>query len=135
MRNIYENFQKSKYIKKLEEPKKLSPFVEKHKAMRMGKYRREYLLLTNYKKFDGKKIILGILDYHTGKELHEFLNECVYCGGTENLGLDRIDNNKGHTKENVLPCCRPCNTMRGDNFTVVEMKKIGKVIKMIKESR
>ena len=27
-------------------------------------------------------------------------------------GLDRIDNEKGHTPENVVPCCWPCNQMK-----------------------
>jgi hypothetical protein len=29
-------------------------------------------------------------------------------------GLDRIDSNKGHTADNVVPCCWKCNRMKGD---------------------
>lgn len=29
-------------------------------------------------------------------------------------GLDRVDSNKGHTIDNVVPCCRNCNTMKSD---------------------
>ena len=39
---------------------------------------------------------------------------CRYCGETElKMTLDRIDNNAGHTKANVLPCCLRCNYIRG----------------------
>jgi hypothetical protein len=27
-------------------------------------------------------------------------------------GLDRIDSNKGHTKDNIVPCCSTCNYMK-----------------------
>ncbi len=39
---------------------------------------------------------------------------CSYCGGTENIGLDRIDNSIGHIESNVVPCCGFCNELRGD---------------------
>ena len=60
---------------------------------------------------------------------------CFYCGDIEKVGLDRIDNMKGHTQDNVVPCCYVCNCARMDNFSVDEMKKIGSVIREIKESR
>jgi len=35
---------------------------------------------------------------------------CFYCGDSiETIGLDRIDNTKGYTMGNVVPCCEPCN--------------------------
>jgi hypothetical protein len=37
---------------------------------------------------------------------------CNYCGSTQHLGLDRIDNTKGHLKSNVLPACLRCNFIR-----------------------
>jgi len=56
----------------------------------------------------------------TGNNLdREFIQEqiakgCQYCGGrTLRMSLDRIDNSKAHTKENVVPCCIRCNYMRG----------------------
>lgn len=53
---------------------------------------------------------------------------CSYCGTDKYIGCDRIDNNKGHTKSNVVPCCVKCNTVRGNNFTYDEMKILGETI-------
>jgi hypothetical protein len=40
---------------------------------------------------------------------------CSYCGETEiRIGLDRIDNAKGHTKDNVRAACMRCNYLRRD---------------------
>lgn len=41
-------------------------------------------------------------------------NGCVYCGEVERIGLDRIDNSKGHTQDNVVACCPRCNYTRRD---------------------
>ena len=38
---------------------------------------------------------------------------CQYCGEAEiRIGLDRIDNDRGHSKDNVIPCCIRCNYIR-----------------------
>ena len=60
---------------------------------------------------------------------------CVYCGDTYRIGCDRIDNNLGHNKENVVPCCIECNTARNNYFSHEEMKILGQTIKQIKEQR
>lgn len=40
---------------------------------------------------------------------------CSYCGEKdERVSLDRIDNAKGHTKDNVVPACYKCNYIRRD---------------------
>ena len=57
------------------------------------------------------------------------------CGDTNRIGLDRIDNSKGHTKDNTVPCCYECNCARNNNFSFEGMKILGKTIKQIKESR
>lgn len=54
--------------------------------------------------------------------------KCHYCnnkvGTTEcyGSGLDRIDNDQGYTIENVLPCCKYCNSLRNNFLTVEETK-------------
>lgn len=58
---------------------------------------------------------------------------CHYCDGklgmvTTSTGLDRIDNSKGYSIDNVLPCCTSCNRTRGDRFTVDETLKIIQLI-------
>jgi len=54
---------------------------------------------------------------------------CIYCGATKYIGCDRLDNIVGHTKDNVVPCCYRCNSVRNNHFTHEEMLKIGKFIK------
>jgi hypothetical protein len=42
---------------------------------------------------------------------------CSYCGvppGKEKMTLDRMDNSRGHSIDNVLPACYRCNVSRGD---------------------
>lgn len=60
---------------------------------------------------------------------------CVYCGDTEKIGCDRIDNDKPHYESNVVPCCYPCNAARNRNFTYDEMLVIGESIRIVKENR
>lgn len=60
---------------------------------------------------------------------------CEYCGGTHRIGCDRVDNSKGHTKDNVVPCCIECNTARNNFFTYEEMRRLGRTIAKIKKDR
>jgi hypothetical protein len=62
---------------------------------------------------------------------------CYYCGAKPNQscfsthnwlngeyiynGLDRIDNTKGYTIDNVVPCCRQCNQAKSI-FTLQEFQ-------------
>lgn len=55
--------------------------------------------------------------------------ECSYCGTSKRIGADRVDNNTGHTKENIVPACYRCNTMRFNHFTYEQMLKIGAFIR------
>lgn len=61
---------------------------------------------------------------------------CHYCGIAENrMGVDRLDNELGHTKDNCVPCCSTCNRVRLDIFSPEEMKELGAVIYKIKKRR
>lgn len=59
---------------------------------------------------------------------------CTYCG-FPSTGLDRIDNTKGHSEDNCVPCCKECNVSRNNSFTQEEMIIIGKAIREVKLKR
>lgn len=42
-------------------------------------------------------------------------------------GLDRIDNDKPHDRDNVVPCCWPCNNLRGELSIPDFITKIQKI--------
>ena len=51
------------------------------------------------------------------------IQPCHYCGEKpfDYNGLDRVDNSKGYEIDNVVPCCRYCNSFKLDR-TVEEFK-------------
>lgn len=52
---------------------------------------------------------------------------CTYCGDNINNGIDRVENDKGYTKENSVSCCRFCNFMKKNwtkEFFIEHVKKI-----------
>ena len=56
---------------------------------------------------------------------------CCFCGATPNeangMGLDRIDNSKGHLVGNVQPCCFVCNGMRSVLSQKVFLEKVRRI--------
>ena len=50
---------------------------------------------------------------------------CYYCGDEnwKHLGIDRINNEKPHIKDNVICACGICNIERGDRYSVEEFKQ------------
>lgn len=70
----------------------------------------------NYKDFNGTleqftKLILGNCHYCNSTPMNVFnLNKNTFIYN----GLDRIDNSKGHTLDNVVPCCKYCNYSKRD---------------------
>ena len=48
------------------------------------------------------------------KQFSEYWQEpCSYCGDEiETIGLDRVDNKRGYTIDNIVPCCFTCNKMK-----------------------
>lgn len=53
---------------------------------------------------------------------------CFYCGDPLRIpGIDRLDNDKGYTVENTVPCCSICNFMKyrySPDLFIVKCKKI-----------
>lgn len=92
-------------------------------------------MLSSYRCRDKKKG-LEICDMDIDYMLNNIIRKpCVYCGDTRRVGADRIDSSKGHTKDNVVPCCVECNQVKGDMFSYEEMLVLGKTIREIKEKR
>ena len=63
---------------------------------------------------------------------------CIYCGGRlpdAGSGLDRKDNAREYTIDNVVPCCTICNKTKSNVFTYEEMLLLGAVVSKIKEAR
>jgi hypothetical protein len=75
-------------------------------------------------------------DLSADEILRMILQPCVYCGTTTaNRGLDRINNSLPHIKGNVQTACTECNVIRGDRFTVEEMKRLGETVAAIRAAR
>ncbi len=112
-----------------EDPKKYDRIWRRLYNKRTGNVKRK---LADYKYIDKKNSYRDICDY-TYNELLYILstNKCIYCGGLHRLGLDRIDNTNGHTKDNTVVSCYICNTLRGDDYTSEEMKLIQPLLNQI----
>lgn len=63
---------------------------------------------------------------------------CHYCGyplEDYGHGLDRMDNAKGYSLDNVVPCCNRCNRVKAEYFTYDEMIEVGRTITTIRSRR
>lgn len=64
---------------------------------------------------------------------------CYYCEEplppSRCTGLDRIDNSKGYSIDNVLPCCGDCNILRMHKLTVDEAKLLSMTLKSYRKSK
>lgn len=93
---------------------------------------RMKVLLYSYLGSDRKRNRVCDLDLTFIKQSLE--KPCFYCGENDfnKLGLDRIDNTKGHLKSNVNTCCSNCNSIRSsmpyDAWIIVS-----KTVKEVKE--
>lgn len=75
------------------------------------------------------------------------ITECHYCGSTVHwtkynankngfsYNLDRKDNNKGYTKDNVVVCCSRCNFGKGRMFSYEEWVEVGKCLRLFWKNR
>jgi hypothetical protein len=58
---------------------------------------------------------------------------CDYCGDEKSkMTLDRIDNDLGHTKANVVPACVRCNYLRRD-MPFEAWKELASAIRRVRE--
>lgn len=49
--------------------------------------------------------------------------------------MDRIDNNIGYQKDNIVPCCPSCNFTRGDRYSYDEFLLFKPILMKIKANR
>lgn len=90
-------------------------------------------MLSSYKNKDFRKSLSTDIDR---KFVYDTIHKkCVYCGTSSYIGLDRIDNSKGHLKDNCVPSCYRCNVTRLNNFSYNEMITLGKTIQKIDYER
>lgn len=85
---------------------------EYEKRVKYTPMRRAHLLLTSYQAMDRKRGFGDDVDFDARWMVDNiFTKSCVHCGETDwrKLGCNRLDNTKGHTKDNVEPCCWECN--------------------------
>lgn len=61
-----------------------------------------------------------VVDLTKEQAMELFGKPCHYCGDPPNkrlsgmcyTGIDRVDNSKGYSQENCVPCCKCCNRMK-----------------------
>lgn len=96
-------------VKKYEIKKK------KNRQQRRNPVLRARFIVSDSKTYDRRFGFDNDLDCDFVKEL--ILRGCAYCKSRDTeiqIGVDRIDNFKGHTRDNVNPCCSRCNFIRRD---------------------
>lgn len=87
---------------------------ENRKPYNESKESRATYIYRSYIGYDKKKgYVCDLTEKWIKKNILD--KKCFYCGCDDftQLGADRIDNTKGHTKNNVVPCCLGCNGRRG----------------------
>lgn len=95
----------------------------------------EILDTTNYfEKAKAKKTFISYKNSCKNRKLNFELNEdefddllslhCYYCKNFESgaNGIDRLNNELGYTKKNVVSCCKTCNKLKND-LKLIEFKE------------
>lgn len=97
-------------------PERIQRRFAKRQVSRLNPERRAYHIVEDSARFDRRK----------GQEEHDLTVEwvdeqiskpCTYCKrklSKLDMTLDRVDNTKGHLKNNLLPACCMCNYFRRD---------------------
>ena len=69
--------------------------------------------------------------------IRTYKNEkCFYCKTTRGLfSIERLDNKKGYSVSNCVVACWRCNKMKSKDFTMEEMKILGKALRKIDKMR
>jgi len=89
-----------------------------------------YNRFLSYGKRRGYQILLSFDEW---SEL--ITNLCFYCElelQKTGSGLDRKNNEPFYSKDNVVPCCRKCNSIKGHDTSFEDMIEIGKLLKKLR---
>lgn len=132
---------KNEFIKRYGEEKYLkwriqtSEWDRKHRKtnrrwFKDEKEKRANMLINNYINLD-KKYNRGECTLTVEQIIKLWENGCCWCGEKDwhSLGVDRIDNSKPHTIDNVVCSCRNCNVKRGRTKRILQYTKDGEFIK------
>ncbi len=83
-------------------------------------------IFKNYKRSAEKRGLdfkLSETDFTTNKTLI-----CEYCGSLlDKPRFDRVDNQNGYCKENIVPCCTLCNFLKNDLHKDLFLEQISKI--------
>ena len=124
---------KKKLLIKLNKNKKI-----KHNKLALGVASMKSVI-DSYKRNAKKRGIEYNLTEEQFKEITQ--KDCYYCGAKPNNvakrkgcngryiynGIDRIDNTRGYTADNVTSCCHLCNSAKG-KLTMQEFRKLIKKV-------
>ncbi len=84
--------------------------------MRLKAKQRGYSWELSYRE---AKVLVTQDCYYCGRQPSNYYHKPRANGGSFYTGLDRVDNSKGYTLDNVVPCCKWCNYGKRDR-TVAE---------------
>lgn len=87
-------------------------------------------LVANYRQMDVENGFGNVIDFDAQWMVDNILYKpCVHCGETDwhKIGCNRIDNSKGHTKDNIEPCCVDCNNKLNYNERSKQVDQIDKL--------
>lgn len=93
--------------------KATSKYRSKRSLLRASGEIAEVFIYDDCRKFDKKR---GLVFDLTRERIREIIKSgCAYCGEEGiRVGLDRIDNSRGHEENNVVAACARCNYLRRD---------------------
>lgn len=135
----HQEYARKYYQEHKEELKERARKYNKEHKEELKEYHREY-----YKTLKGRSIHLALVHrqhdqdkgFDTSRNITaEWILEnifsgqkCIYCGESnwKKLGVDRINNELGHTPENCICSCWECNKARGNKYSFEEFMKLKK---------
>jgi hypothetical protein len=97
-------------------------------------FRRRFCRVKRNAKDKNKKFELTFEEFC---RIRTYKNEkCFYCGTTRGpFSIERLDNVKGYSVSNCVVACWRCNKMKSKDFTMEEMKILGRALRKIDKLR